>query len=73
MASVVPRLKQEPSDGYLLAHGGARFARSLVETGLIDEFRLVIHPVVLCAGPELPEAIMHLACTFICQRSLRAL
>jgi dihydrofolate reductase len=32
-------LKQERSDGYLLAHGGARFARSLVETGLIDEYR----------------------------------
>jgi hypothetical protein len=26
--------RQERSDGYLLAHGGARFARSLVETGL---------------------------------------
>ena len=36
-----------------LAHGGARFARSLVETGLIDEYRLVIHPAVLGAGERL--------------------
>jgi dihydrofolate reductase len=49
----VTRLKQEHSGGYLLAQGGARFARSLVETGLIDEYRLVIHPVVLGAGERL--------------------
>ena len=43
-----------PQDApYLLAQGGARFARSLVETGLIDEYRLVVHPVVLGAGEQL--------------------
>src|SRR3954451_8510314 len=42
LAEAITRLKQERSDGYLLAHGGTRFARSLVETGLIDEYRLVI-------------------------------
>jgi dihydrofolate reductase len=50
LAEVVARLKQERSDGYLLAHGGVRFARSLVVTGLIDEYRLVVHPVVLGGG-----------------------
>ena len=49
----VTRLKQERSDGYLLAHGGARFARSLVETGLIDEYRLLVHPAVLGAGERI--------------------
>src|SRR5205085_9880721 len=49
LAEAVARLKQERADGYLLAHGGARFARSLVQTGLIDEYRLVVHPVVLGA------------------------
>src|SRR3954471_13773001 len=53
LAAAVTRLKQERPDGYLLAHGGARFARSLVETGLIDEYRLVIHPGVLGAGERI--------------------
>jgi dihydrofolate reductase len=53
LAEGVRRLKQERSDGYLLAQGGVRFARSLVETGLIDEYRLVVHPVVLGAGERL--------------------
>jgi dihydrofolate reductase len=53
LAEAITRLKQERSDGYLLAHGGARLARSLVETGLIDEYRLVVHPVVLGAGERL--------------------
>jgi dihydrofolate reductase len=53
LAEAVARLKQERPDGYLLAHGGARFARSLVGTGLVDEYRLVVHPVVLGAGERL--------------------
>jgi dihydrofolate reductase len=53
LADAVTRLKQERSGGYLLAHGGVRFARSLVETGLIDEYRLLIHPVVLGAGERI--------------------
>jgi dihydrofolate reductase len=53
LADAVARLKQERSGGYLLAQGGVRFARSLVETGLIDEYRLVVHPVVLGAGERL--------------------
>jgi dihydrofolate reductase len=53
LADAVTRLKRERSTGYLLAQGGARFARSLVETGLIDEYRLVVHPVVLGAGERL--------------------
>lgn len=53
LADAVLRLKQERSGGYLLAQGGVRFARSLVETGLIDQFRLVVHPVVLGTGERL--------------------
>jgi dihydrofolate reductase len=53
LADAVTRLNQERSGEYLLAQGGVRFARSLVETGLIDEYRLVVHPVVLGAGERL--------------------
>jgi dihydrofolate reductase len=53
LAEAITRLKRERSDGYLLAHGGVRFARSLVESGLIDEYRLVVHPVVLGAGQRI--------------------
>ncbi|MGH3178841.1 MAG: dihydrofolate reductase family protein [Streptosporangiaceae bacterium] len=53
LAEAITRLKQERSGGYLLAHGGSRFARSLVATGLIDEYRLLIHPAVLGAGERL--------------------
>lgn len=53
LTEAVTRLKQEHAGGYLLAQGGARFARSLVATGLIDEYRLVVHPVVLGAGEPL--------------------
>ena len=53
LTAAVTRLKQEQTSGYLLAQGGARFARSLVQTGLIDEYRLVVHPVVLGAGERL--------------------
>src|SRR4029077_10736874 len=56
LTEAVTRLKQKRTDGYLLAHGGMRFARSLVETGLIDEYRLVVHPVVLGAGERLFNA-----------------
>ena len=46
------RLKQQPGN-YILAHGGARFAQSLAASGLIDEYRLVIHPAILGRGQAL--------------------
>jgi dihydrofolate reductase len=69
LAEAVTRLKQERPDGYLLAHGGVRFARSLVATGLIDEYRLAIHPVILGAGERLflaPLTIEPISTTVFC-------
>lgn len=34
----------------MLAQGGTDFCRSLVSAGLVDEYRLVVLPVVLGAG-----------------------
>ena len=45
----IQRLKAQPGKD-ILAHGGASFAQSLVERALIDEYRLVVHPVVLGRG-----------------------
>jgi dihydrofolate reductase len=49
LAEEIQRLKREPGN-YILAHGGAGFARSLAATGLVDEYRLLIHPVALGVG-----------------------
>lgn len=56
LADEIRRLKAQPGK-FLLAHGGARFAQSLATTGLIDEYRLVIHPVVLGRGEALFSAL----------------
>ncbi len=45
----ISRLKSEPGKP-IAAIGGAGFMRSLIGTGLIDEYRLVTHPVVLGEG-----------------------
>jgi dihydrofolate reductase len=42
-------LKQQPGS-MILAHGGAGFAQSLAKLGLIDEYRLIMHPIVLGEG-----------------------
>jgi dihydrofolate reductase len=44
----VAKLKEEP--GKDLAVGGAGLASSLIELGLVDEYRLFVIPVVLGAG-----------------------
>lgn len=52
------RLKQQKG-GYILAHGGAGFAQSLIQSGLIDEYRLLIHPVILGKGLPLFTSSPH--------------
>lgn len=48
----VKKLKQ-PADGDLLVYGGGEFADTLIENDLIDEYRLMVHPVVLGTGKRL--------------------
>lgn len=45
----IRELKAEPGKP-ILAHGGAGFMRSLIVTGLIDEYHLFVHPVALGSG-----------------------
>lgn len=54
----VLRLKAQPGN-FILAHGGARFAQSLVASCLVDEYRLAIHPVVLGQGQPLFGELRH--------------
>lgn len=49
LAESIKQLKQEPGKP-IVAIGGAGFMRSLIGTGLIDEYHLAIHPTVLGAG-----------------------
>jgi dihydrofolate reductase len=49
MAEEVARLKQEPGAD-IIAHGGAAFAQSLVQLDLVDEYKLLVHPVALGRG-----------------------
>lgn len=49
LAEEIRKLKSEPGKP-ISALGGAGFMRSLIATGLIDEYHLVTHPVVLGKG-----------------------
>jgi dihydrofolate reductase len=52
LAAGIVRLKQQPGND-ILAHGGVGLAQSLAATGLVDEYRLIVHPVVLGKGQSL--------------------
>ena len=52
LAEEVTELKRQPGKDILLT-GGAELAASLTELGLLDDYRIVVHPVVLGGGPQL--------------------
>ncbi len=49
LAVEIAKLKREPGKD-LLAHGGATFVQSLARDDLIDEYRLITHPVAVGGG-----------------------
>jgi len=49
VATEVTRLKAEPG-GDLLVAGCAQLARAVIEHGLVDEFRLMVFPIILGSG-----------------------
>lgn len=52
LAEEVAELKGRPGKDILLT-GGAEAAASLTRLGLLDDYRIVVHPVVLGGGPRL--------------------
>jgi dihydrofolate reductase len=52
LATQITELKRQPGKDILLT-GGAELAASLTELGLLDDYRIVVHPVVLGGGPRL--------------------
>lgn len=56
----IARLKDEPGKDVLL-HGGANFMQALARLRLVDEYRMLVHPVVLGAGLALFKEPLDLA------------
>ncbi len=52
VAEEVAKLRQK-QDGDIVVHGSARLVQTLVEHDLVDEFRLMVFPVVLGSGKRL--------------------
>jgi dihydrofolate reductase len=52
LSDEIGRLKREPGND-LIAYGGATFDQALSRLGLVDEYRLMIHPAALGAGLSL--------------------
>jgi dihydrofolate reductase len=49
LATEVKKLKEQPGRD-IMTFGGAAFAASLVDSGLVDEYRLTINPAILGGG-----------------------
>ena len=50
LAQEINKLKAATDGKPILAHGGARFARSLIAQNLVDVYALMIHPIALGKG-----------------------
>jgi dihydrofolate reductase len=54
----IERLKHEPGRDMLI-YGSASLVRALTNLGLIDEYQVLVHPVLLGSGKPLFQDIQH--------------
>jgi dihydrofolate reductase len=54
--AAVTKLKQQPGQDILI-YGSGELVRTLTEHNLIDEYRLMVHPVVVGSGKRLFEGV----------------
>lgn len=52
VAEEVAKLKQQPGQGILI-YGSGQLVNSLIQGGLIDEYRLMVYPLVMGSGKRL--------------------
>jgi dihydrofolate reductase len=52
VAEEVAKLKQQPGQGILI-YGSGQLVNSLMQDGLIDEYRLMVYPLVMGSGKRL--------------------
>jgi dihydrofolate reductase len=50
LTAAIAELKARDDDGTILAHGGPTFTKSLVASGLVDEYQLTWVPIAIGAG-----------------------
>src|SRR5437870_2821749 len=56
----IEQLKREPGRDMVI-YGSASLVRTLTELGLIDEYQILVHPVVLGSGKPLFQGVKHQA------------
>lgn len=66
----IAKLKQQP--GKNISVGGLNIASQLAQSGLIDEYRFLIHPIVAGKGPRLFESGKELTLELVGSKTFRS-
>ena len=66
----IAKLKQQP--GKNIAVGGLKIAAQLAQSGLIDEYRFLVQPIVAGKGPRLFEAGRNLTLELVGSKTFRS-
>jgi dihydrofolate reductase len=56
LAAEIEKLKLD-GDGYIVAHGGLGFLRSLIRADLVDEYRITLFPYLAVTGARLFDSL----------------